>query len=145
MADMNYPCSTCAFCDVAGDSDPCCVCMNGQGDDDDALYWKPKHPELFSEDLSITENEKGGKQSKIPGRYDLLPPIAIGEMAGVLEHGADKFGEWNWLNITALSHLNHAIRHLFAYLCTKNFEDLTHAGVRVMFAIHQHYEEHKDV
>ena len=141
---MTYNCSVCTFSELPINASPCSECVNGLGDPDAHNYWKAKESDLFSEDLVTIENEQGGKQSKIPGRYDLLPPIALGEIAVVLGEGAEKYGEWNWLGISTLSHLNHAIRHLVAYLHNRNFADLTHAGCRIMFAIHQHREESRE-
>jgi hypothetical protein len=45
----------------------------------------------------------------------LLPPVAMVEMARVMEHGADKYGAWNWRdqNITLTAYLSALLRHTF--------------------------------
>lgn len=96
--------------------------------------WPPT-ADLFSEDLDTHTNDKGGKQSKVPGRFDLLPPDALAEIAVVLEHGAVKYGEDNWRDIDQHDHINHAIRHLFRFIKTQEREDLSHAATRLLFAM----------
>ena len=83
----------------------------------------------------VVTNSKGGKQSHIPYRYDLIPPEVLGDVAKVLAEGADKYGEWNWLKIDTNDHLNHAIAHIYLFLSDDQSEDhLNHAICRLMFA-----------
>jgi hypothetical protein len=57
------------------------------------------------------------------------------EMAHVLHHGAEKYGENNWRNIDIPDHLNHLIMHSYAYLAgDRNEKHLSHIMCRSMFA-----------
>lgn len=81
-------------------------------------------------------NEKGGKQSKVHYRFDLVDPLAMFEMCRVLREGAEKYGEWNWRNIPVHDHLNHLLIHVYAYLAGDTQDDhLSHALCRAMFAL----------
>jgi hypothetical protein len=82
----------------------------------------------------IHTNERGGKQSYTPARFDLLPAEAVAQMAIVLGEGARKYGEENWRDIPVTDHVNHALQHLFSWLANGELEDLTHALVRISFA-----------
>lgn len=81
------------------------------------------------------ENKTGGKQSDIPYRFDLLPPLSLAKVAQILKNGADKYGENNWHKIPVNENINHAIAHLVAYLANDNQEDhLRNALCRIFFA-----------
>jgi hypothetical protein len=87
-------------------------------------------------DAPTVVNEKGGKQSLVKGRFDLLPPLALIEVAMVLEEGAKKYGMNNWKNIESSSHINHALAHLFLHLTNRSEEDdLGHAACRILMAL----------
>lgn len=91
-------------------------------------------------DAPTTVNARGGKQSALPYRFDLLPPLALAAVARVLEPGAKKYGEWNWLRITTDDNLNHALAHSFAYVARDAseghpIEHLRHAACRVLMAL----------
>ena len=87
-------------------------------------------------DAPVVTNEKGGKQSKVLGRFDLLPPRALIEVAKVLEEGANKYGEENWRQIESRSHLNHILQHAAAYLANDNSDDhLSHLCCRAMMLL----------
>lgn len=61
------------------------------------------------------------------GRYDLLSPVSIRRLAGVMERGAAKYGDRNWEKGQPLSrYLDSALRHTFQVLEGKTDED--HAG-----------------
>lgn len=91
--------------------------------------------EGVGKDSPTITNEKGGKQSKVLYRYDLLDPISMFEMTKVLTEGAEKYGEDNWRNITVREHLNHLIIHAYAYLAGDNSDEhLSHIMCRAMFA-----------
>ena len=86
-------------------------------------------------DAPTVINEKGGKQSKVLYRFDLLDPMAMFEMTRVLEEGAKKYGENNWHNIPVVDHLNHMLIHAYAYLAgDRSDEHLSHIMCRAMFA-----------
>lgn len=38
----------------------------------------------------------GRKDDEGKVRFELLPPAALYEIAAVLTHGAEKYGDWNW-------------------------------------------------
>lgn len=87
-------------------------------------------------DAPITENENGGKQSVVEGRFDLIPAVAAFELAKVMEHGAEKYAPRNWMKIPVDSHLNHLLMHVFAYLAgDRQEEHLTHALARAAMAV----------
>lgn len=86
-------------------------------------------------DAPTVVNERGGKQSKVLYRYDLLDPQAMFEMTKVLSEGAEKYGEDNWRSISIRDHLNHMIIHAYAYLAgDESDEHLSHIMCRAMFA-----------
>lgn len=87
----------------------------------------------------IEVNEKGGKQSTVRGRYDLLPALAIEDIAIVLQEGAIKYGDNNWRSIPASAHVNHALRHCFLWLTTQELDELRHAACRLLMAIEVTY------
>lgn len=93
----------------------------------------------------ITEtevNERGGKQSKIPYRFDLLDAKAMARVAEILYDGANKYGDNNWRLLDVNTNVNHALAHLFAYLSGDQMDDhLGHAACRIMFALGIHLQE----
>jgi hypothetical protein len=96
----------------------------------------------------IVTNDKGGKQSDIPVRMDLIPARELLELGKILKAGGEKYGDWNWLKIDVNSHLNHALHHIYAFLneydeagfnkskehYDKLYVELTHALCRLLFA-----------
>lgn len=99
--------------------------------DDDNFISKVADP-----DAPMTTNEKGGSQSDIPVRFDLIDAKAMFEMAKVLDHGARKYGENNWRLIDVDDHLNHLLMHTFAYLSGDRTDDhLSHILCRATFAL----------
>lgn len=83
-----------------------------------------------------TVNEQGGHQSVVEGRFDLLPPVAMFELARVMEHGAKKYAPNNWRKIPVESHVNHALMHLFAWLAgDRQDQHLTHVLARAAMAV----------
>ena len=90
-------------------------------------------------DVPVTTNENGGKQSRTPYGFHLLPTSAIFDAAKVAAEGAAKYGETfrkrNYTKISTEDHLNHAIQHIYAFLAGDKQDDhLGHAIVRLMFA-----------
>jgi Domain of unknown function (DUF5664) len=80
-------------------------------------------------------NEKGGGQSHVPARFDLVDGKAMFAMAAVLHQGAEKYGVDNWRKIDVQDHLNHLIMHAYAYLAgDRSDEHLSHIMCRSMFA-----------
>jgi hypothetical protein len=87
-------------------------------------------------DAPVTTNEKGGSQSDIPVRFDLIDAKAMFEMAKVLDHGAKKYGANNWRKIDVEDHLNHLLMHTYAYLSgDRTDEHLSHILCRATFAL----------
>lgn len=92
--------------------------------------------DIASPDAPTTTNEKGGSQSFIPVRFDLIDGRALFEMAKVLHHGAVKYGEDNWRLISVNDHLNHGIMHAYAWLSGDRTDDhLSHFLCRATFAL----------
>jgi len=91
--------------------------------------------DVASPDVETHENEKGGKQSHIPVRFDLVDGKAMFKMCAVLHEGAEKYGANNWRLIDVDDHLNHLIMHAYAYLAgDRTDEHLSHIMCRAMFA-----------
>lgn len=64
------------------------------------------------------------------GRYDLIPPEAIRELAIQLEKGCAKYGERNWEKGQPMScFLDSGIRHLMRYLAGDRDEDHLRAAL----------------
>lgn len=92
--------------------------------------------DIVSPDAPTTTNERGGSQSDIPVRFDLIDAKALFEMAKVLDHGARKYGADNWRLIEIKDHLNHALMHIYAWLAGDRTDDhLSHALCRITFAL----------
>lgn len=91
--------------------------------------------DVAGKDRPITVNEKGGGQSSVPVRFDLIDGKALFNMAHVLDEGAKKYGDNNWRLINVEDHLNHLIMHAYAYLSgDRSDEHLSHIMCRAMFA-----------
>lgn len=75
--------------------------------------------------------ENGAKQSASPFAATLFPPYALLGVAEVLKDGAEKYGAWNWLGISAEEHLNHAIVHTYLHLLHDESEGLIGHLLRV--------------
>lgn len=87
-------------------------------------------------DTRTATNDRGGSQSYIPVRFDLIDAKALFEMAKVLDTGARKYGEDNWRLISVNDHLNHMLMHTFAYLAGDDTDDhLSHILCRATFAL----------
>lgn len=91
--------------------------------------------DIAGTDRPITTNEKGGGQSHVPVRFDLVDGKAMFKMCAVLHEGAEKYGDNNWRLIDIGDHLNHLIMHAYAYLAgDRSDEHLSHIMCRAMFA-----------
>lgn len=92
-----------------------------------------------------TNLETGAKQSKIPYRSDLFPARAFLKVSQVLEQGAKKYGDKNWLPIPVHEHLNHVLTHLMAYLADDTQDEhLEHAACRIMMALERQEMDYRD-
>lgn len=99
---------------------------------------------FVGKDVDMVVNEQGGKQSKLPARFDLIPPIELFEIAVVLGEGAIKYGEYNWTLIPTHDHLSHAIAHIYAFLAGDvSDEHLSHAACRLLFASYTNKKREK--
>lgn len=93
-------------------------------------------------DAPISTNCRGGKQSVLPYRFDLMDGPSMFALARVLAEGAQKYGDNNWRQIDSRDHINHALAHLYAHLAGDVQDDhLTHALCRVLFATAVHRVE----
>ena len=89
-------------------------------------------------------NAKGGGQSDLPARFDLVDGKAMFAMAQVLDEGAKKYGADNWRLIDVDDHLNHLIMHAYAYLSGDRSDGhLSHIMCRAMFAAAVEIESHE--
>ena len=82
-------------------------------------------------------NERGGRQSNIGRRFDLVDPQSIMRLAETLHHGAQKYGDFNWLNLTSESCLSHAENHIAEHKLGMDLgeDHLAHAFCRIMMAM----------
>lgn len=102
--------------------------------------------DIASPDAPMTTNERGGSQSDIPVRFDLIDGKAMFEMAKVLDHGARKYGIDNWRLIDVNDHLNHLLMHTFAYLAgDATDEHLSHILCRATFALGVSLQDEKEL
>ena len=102
---------------------------------DDTNLGRVSIKDIASPDAPTITNERGGSQSLIEVRFDLIDGPALFEMAKVLHTGAVKYGENNWRKIPITDHLNHLIMHAYAELSKDNSDDhLSHIMCRSMFA-----------
>lgn len=95
-------------------------------------------PLVFSvgPDAPIVTNAAGGSQSASKYRADLLPAMAVLNIAAILDAGARKYGVDNWRKIDRADHINHAMVHLLAHIAGDTSDDhLGHAACRVLFAM----------
>ncbi len=97
-------------------------------------------------DEPVVTNEKGGGQSKVHYRLDLIDPKALFATAKVLKEGADKYGAENWRLIDIDDHLNHLLIHAYAYLAgDTSDEHLSHIVCRALFALGVDLQTEKDI
>lgn len=90
----------------------------------------------IGKDAPTVTNEAGGRQSHTPYRADLLPAAATLAVCKVLDEGARKHGERNWLKLTVDEQLNHALIHVLAHLAGDRSDDhLPHAACRLLMAL----------
>lgn len=76
------------------------------------------HQEMFYSEALKTITEQGQKHDSDKPRYELLPPVAIDEMAKVMTFGAEKYAPDNWRHVdNAVERYRAALlRHSFAML-----------------------------
>lgn len=91
------------------------------------------HP---AQDGQTVANEKGGLQSHVAGRFDLIPPAALKLVAECYGFGATKYAPDNWHRISKLEHLNHALSHINQHrLGDASEPHLVNATVRMTMAL----------
>lgn len=82
------------------------------------------------------------------GRFDLISPFALRRLAGLMERGAVKYGDWNWAKgMPKERFLDSAMRHLNTYWINElsgkpQDEDHLAAVAFNVFAL-IHFEEHE--
>lgn len=90
-------------------------------------------------DAPITTNERGGSQSFLPCRFDLIDAAAERRLAEILHYGAAKYGDNNWRKISTDDHINHALNHINAHRAGDQTDDHPgHAYCRMMMALAVH-------
>lgn len=84
----------------------------------------------------------GAKHDNGKPRLDLLPPLALEEIAGVLAYGAGKYGDHNWRGGFAYGRLIAAsLRHTFAWMRGEDVDTesgighLAHAACNLCFML----------
>jgi hypothetical protein len=89
----------------------------------------------LSPDAPVVENERGGKQSRLVARLDLVDAQTMLRLGRILGEGALKYGPNNWRKIESPDHVNHALVHVYAALAGDTQDDhLGHALCRLMMA-----------
>ena len=97
--------------------------------------WETHKRRLSPDCPEMTENAWGGKSTPNDLDYSLLPTQAI-EMVGLLmTEATTRYERDNWRYIGALEHINHVLRHVFAYLRTGDKDDLASAACRALMAL----------
>ena len=87
-------------------------------------------------DAPLSVNKLGGRQSDSPFRFDLLPPLALLEVARVLKRGAERYGEHNWHALSAKELVDHAGTHILCWLAGDESDGhLEHAACRMLMAL----------
>jgi hypothetical protein len=85
-------------------------------------------------------------------RVDLLPAVALEEIAKVLTFGAKKYSAWNWSKGLSYSRLLGAsLRHLLAFMRGEDkdpesgLSHIAHAGCCILFLLwHEKYKKELD-
>jgi 5'(3')-deoxyribonucleotidase len=104
-------------------------------DEIDAEMQAKMRAEIFGIE-TVSANARGGKQTNLEARYDLLPPLALQEVAKVLHQGAEKYGPDNWKLLSIQEINNHTLGHLINYETTNgDVDDLSHAACRALMAL----------
>jgi len=85
---------------------------------------------------------EGKKEDKGKLRYDLIPPNALMEVAGVLTHGAQKYGAENWRKVPNCRrrYYSAVMRHLEAWRLGEEIDEsgyahIAHAITSLMFIL----------
>ena len=94
--------------------------------------------------MSSDNKELGLKYDHGKPRYDLLPPVAIDELAKILTFGAEKYAPNSWQKVEHAKERYTAalLRHLYAWLGGEYFDPesglphLYHVGANLMFLLH---------
>jgi hypothetical protein len=74
-------------------------------------------------------------------RYDLISPLALTRLAGLMARGAQKYDEWNWSKGMPISRFySSALRHLMQFAMGDKSEDHLAAVMFNVMAI-IHFEE----
>ncbi len=78
----------------------------------------------------------GAKQSATPARLDLIPMLALLHVGAILQEGAAKYGEKNWVGIPVVQHLNKMLIHAAAFLAGDTQDDhIGHLCCRAQMAL----------
>lgn len=82
-------------------------------------------------------HSSGGVAGKVEYRMDLLDPVAILTIAGIMDEGVKKgYEKDNWRRLPVEVHVNHALVHIFLHMAGSTTEDhLGRALTRLMMAI----------
>jgi hypothetical protein len=102
--------------------------------------------------LEESKNSSAIKFDSEKPRMDLLPTVALEEIAKVLTFGAVKYSSWNWAQGLKWSRLlGAACRHLFAYMRGEDkdketgLSHLAHLGCCVVFLLwHEKFRKDLD-
>ena len=115
---------------------------NAQGKPPQDIPGEPTSGSGLSNNETIAENEKGGRQSHRPYRSDLIPPRSMLSIAHVRYEASERYDEYNYKLIPAKEHVGRALTHIFAWLAGNNENDhLAHALTRLAFAVEMLEEE----
>lgn len=76
---------------------------------------------------------------------DLLPPVALMEVARILGYGAKKYGDWNWVQYAAEwtwgQLIGSTLRHIFAWMRREDYDPesghphLAHAATNLLMLL----------
>lgn len=87
-------------------------------------------------DAPVIVTSGGGKHAASPYAFELVPAVALFEVARTLADGARKYGIDNWRGVPIADQLGHALQHVYGYLAGDISDDhLAHAACRILFAL----------
>lgn len=87
-------------------------------------------------DAPVIVTSGGGKHAASPYAFELVPAVALFEVARTLADGARKYGVDNWRHVPINDNLGHALQHVYGYLAGDISDDhLAHAACRILFAL----------
>ncbi len=100
---------------------------------------REKRAEL-REEIKKIEESRADKHDSGKARVELVHPVLLVDVALVLEHGAKKYGDWNWTKgLPWMRIYASTLRHLLSWALGEDLDGesglphLSHAAANIMF------------